>query len=101
MRHSPPTQIRSFWAKTSGWVHAIQVSLCQGAKYPVLSPRDDIVVIVDEAHRTQYKSLAENMRAGLPNASYLAFTGTPLLGRDRKPTSGLATMCRNTPFNSP
>lgn len=56
----------------------------KGAKYPVLSARDDIVVIVDEAHRTQYKSLAENMRAGLPNASYLAFTGTPLLGRDRK-----------------
>lgn len=56
----------------------------KGATYPVLSPRDDVVVIVDEAHRTQYKSLAENMRAGLPNASFLAFTGTPLLGRDRK-----------------
>ncbi len=56
----------------------------KGARYPVLSPRKDIVVIVDEAHRTQYKSLAENMRAGLPNASYLAFTGTPLLGRERK-----------------
>jgi type I restriction enzyme, R subunit len=41
-------------------------------------------VIVDEAHRTQYKTLAENMRAGLPNANYLAFTGTPLLGTDRK-----------------
>jgi type I restriction enzyme R subunit len=50
----------------------------------LLSDRDDIVVIVDEAHRTQYKGLAENMRAGLPNAQYLAFTGTPLLGRDRK-----------------
>jgi type I restriction enzyme R subunit len=56
----------------------------QGLRYPVLSDRPDIVVIVDEAHRTQYKSLAENMRAGLPNASYLAFTGTLLLGRDRK-----------------
>ena len=56
----------------------------KGATYPVLSPRNDIVVIVDEAHRTQYKSLAENMRTGLPNASYLAFTGTPLLGRDRQ-----------------
>lgn len=56
----------------------------QGRAYPVLSPRDDIIVIVDEAHRTQYKSLAENMRAGLPNAQYLAFTGTPLLGRERK-----------------
>ena len=41
-------------------------------------------MIVDEAHRTQYKDLAENMRAGLKNAQYLAFTGTPLLGRDRK-----------------
>lgn len=56
----------------------------QGKKYPVLSERDDIVVIVDEAHRTQYKTLAENMRAGLPNAQYIAFTGTPLLGRERK-----------------
>jgi len=56
----------------------------QGQKYPVLSERDDIIVIVDEAHRTQYKTLAENMRAGLPNAQYIAFTGTPLLGRERK-----------------
>ncbi|MDB4353969.1 HsdR family type I site-specific deoxyribonuclease, partial [Akkermansiaceae bacterium] len=56
----------------------------KGQKYPVLSERDDIIVIVDEAHRTQYKSLGENMRAGLPNAQFLAFTGTPLLGRDRK-----------------
>ena len=56
----------------------------KGKKYPRLSARDDIVVMVDEAHRTQYAGLAENMRAGLPNANYLAFTGTPLLGRDRK-----------------
>ncbi|KAB2313682.1 type I restriction endonuclease subunit R, partial [Betaproteobacteria bacterium SCN2] len=55
----------------------------KGKDYPLLSDRDDIIVIVDEAHRTQYKSLAENMRAGLPKAQYLAFTGTPLLGRDR------------------
>ena len=56
----------------------------KGKECPLLSERDDIVVIVDEAHRTQYKALAENMRHGLPNAQYLAFTGTPLLGRDRK-----------------
>ncbi|HMM99193.1 MAG TPA: type I restriction endonuclease subunit R [Anaerolineales bacterium] len=56
----------------------------KGKKYPILSKRDDIIVIVDEAHRTQYKSLAENMRAGLPHAQYLAFTATPLLGKDRK-----------------
>jgi type I restriction enzyme R subunit len=56
----------------------------KGRAYPLLSARDDIVVMVDEAHRTQYAGLAENMRAGLPNANYLAFTGTPLLGRERK-----------------
>ncbi|WP_295442104.1 type I restriction endonuclease subunit R [uncultured Thiodictyon sp.] len=56
----------------------------KGQRYPLLSDRDDIIVIVDEAHRTQYKALAENMRAGLPNAQYIAFTGTPLLGRGRK-----------------
>lgn len=56
----------------------------KGKDYPLLSERRDIVVIVDEAHRTQYKDLAENMRGGLKNAQYLAFTGTPLLGADRK-----------------
>jgi type I restriction enzyme, R subunit len=56
----------------------------KGKDYPLLSARDDIVVIVDEAHRTQYAGLAENMRAGLPKANFLAFTGTPLLGQERK-----------------
>lgn len=52
-------------------------------KYPILSTRNDIIVLVDEAHRTQYKDLAENMRTGLPNANFIAFTGTPLLGSKR------------------
>ena len=52
----------------------------KGKQYPVLSTRNDIIVIIDEAHRTQYKDLAANMRQGLPNAQYIAFTGTPLLG---------------------
>jgi len=56
----------------------------KGKEYPLLSDRNDIVVIVDEAHRTQYRTFAENMRNGLPKAQYLAFTGTPLLGRERK-----------------
>jgi type I restriction enzyme R subunit len=56
----------------------------KGQAYPLLTERRDVVVIVDEAHRTQYKDLAENMRAGLKRAQFLAFTGTPLLGRDRK-----------------
>ncbi len=55
----------------------------KGKAYPVLSTRDDIIVLVDEAHRTQYKDLAENMRAALPNANFIAFTGTPLLGAKR------------------
>jgi type I restriction enzyme R subunit len=56
----------------------------KGKEYPLLSDRRDIIVIVDEAHRTQYASLAENMRKGLPHAQYFAFTGTPLLGKERK-----------------
>lgn len=51
-----------------------------GKTFPVLSERSDIIVIIDEAHRTQYKTLAENLRHGLPNAKYIAFTGTPLFG---------------------
>ena len=50
-----------------------------GQRMPVLSERDDIIVITDEAHRTQYDTLAANMRLALPNASYLGFTGTPLI----------------------
>ena len=52
-------------------------------EYPVLSTRNDIIVMVDEAHRTQYADLAENMRRGLPNANFVAFTGTPLLGSQK------------------
>lgn len=52
----------------------------KGKEYPLLSERNDIIVFIDEAHRTQYKSLADNMRAGLPNAQFMAFTGTPLFG---------------------
>ncbi|WP_221410452.1 type I restriction endonuclease subunit R [Apibacter sp. HY039] len=52
----------------------------KGKQYPILSERNDIIVFIDEAHRTQYKDLAENMRAGLPNAQFMAFTGTPLFG---------------------
>ncbi|MDC9499217.1 MULTISPECIES: type I restriction endonuclease subunit R [unclassified Pseudoalteromonas] len=52
--------------------------------YPVLSERDDIIVITDEAHRSQYDSLAMNMRNAMPNASFMAFTGTPLLAGEAK-----------------
>ncbi|MEZ4499877.1 MAG: HsdR family type I site-specific deoxyribonuclease [Thermomicrobiales bacterium] len=55
-----------------------------GKPYPVLSERSDIIVMTDEAHRTQYAELAMNMRKALPNASFIAFTGTPLMGSDEK-----------------
>ncbi len=45
--------------------------------------RDDVIVITDEAHRTQYGTLALNMRNALPNASYIGFTGTPLFKDDQ------------------
>lgn len=51
----------------------------KGKTYPKLTDRNNWIVIVDEAHRTQYKGLAENMRIAMPNAQYIAFTGTPLL----------------------
>ena len=44
--------------------------------------RDDVIVISDEAHRSQYGLLALNMRNALPNARYIGFTGTPLFKDD-------------------
>ncbi len=56
----------------------------KGVKHPLLSDRDDIIVIADEAHRTQYDTLAQNMRDALPNASFIGFTGTPLMAGEEK-----------------
>jgi type I restriction enzyme R subunit len=55
-----------------------------GAAYPQLSNRRDIIVITDEAHRTQYDTLALNMRNALPNAAFLGFTGTPLMAGEER-----------------
>lgn len=62
------------------------IPLVKGADMPVLSERDDIIVITDEAHRSQYDTLAANMRAALPNASFLGFTGTPLIEGEEQET---------------
>ena len=56
----------------------------QGDTYPKLSDRQDIIVITDEAHRSQYDTLAMNMRTALPNAAFLGFTGTPLMAGEEK-----------------
>ena len=53
------------------------------AIHPTLSEAANIFVMVDEAHRTQYRSLAANMRQALPNACFLGFTGTPIDKKDR------------------
>lgn len=55
-----------------------------GEPYPTLSERDNIIVLTDEAHRSQYDVLALNMRNALPNAAFLAFTGTPLMATEER-----------------
>ena len=53
----------------------------KGDRYPLLSARRNIVVIADEAHRSQYDFIdgfARHMRDALPNASFIGFTGTPI-----------------------
>jgi type I restriction enzyme R subunit len=55
-----------------------------GTLHPVLSERDDIIVLTDEAHRSQYDTLAMNMRTALPNAKFVAFTGTPLIAGEER-----------------
>jgi type I restriction enzyme R subunit len=50
----------------------------------MLCDRHDVIVLTDEAHRSQYDTLALNMRAALPNALFLAFTGTPLIAGEER-----------------
>lgn len=56
----------------------------RGETYPKLSERHDIIVMTDEAHRTQYDTLALNMRNALPEAAFIGFTGTPLMAGEEK-----------------
>jgi type I restriction enzyme R subunit len=58
----------------------------RGEPMPVLSERSDIIVITDEAHRSQYDQLAANMRRALPNAAFIGFTGTPLIAGQEERT---------------
>ena len=56
----------------------------KGQTYPQLSDRNDIIVVVDEAHRSQYDTFALNMRNALPNAAFIGFTGTPLMAGEER-----------------
>ena len=49
-----------------------------------LTDRSDVIVLTDEAHRSQYDTLALNMHAALPKAMFLAFTGTPLIAGEER-----------------
>jgi type I restriction enzyme R subunit len=49
-----------------------------------LTDRADVIVLNDEAHRSQYDTLAVNMRAAMPKATFLAFTGTPLIAGEER-----------------
>nr|WP_204612839.1 type I restriction endonuclease subunit R [Defluviitalea raffinosedens] len=51
--------------------------------YPVLTTKSNVIVLSDEAHRSQYKDTASNMRTALPNATFIGFTGTPIDKRDK------------------
>ena len=50
----------------------------------MLCDRSDVIVLTDEAHRSQYDTLALNMRAALPKAMFVAFTGTPLIAGEER-----------------
>ncbi|MFH0731588.1 MAG: type I restriction endonuclease subunit R [Candidatus Omnitrophota bacterium] len=56
----------------------------KGKPHPVISNRPDIIVMTDEAHRTQYDTFALNMRNALPKAGFIGFTGTPLISGEEK-----------------
>ncbi len=77
-------QLRGLLSVASGGVvfTTIQKFLApQGEKMPTLTERRNVVVIADEAHRTQYDlidGLARHLRDALPNASFIGFTGTPI-----------------------
>jgi type I restriction enzyme R subunit len=82
--------LREALARSSGGVifTTIQKFLpeAKGDEYPLLSDRHNIVVIADEAHRSQYDfidGLARHMRNALPRASFIGFTATPLETGDK------------------
>jgi len=65
--------------------HRYVFTLIQKFRIPeFLCDRTDVVVITDEAHRSQYDTLALNMRTALPKALFTAFTGTPLIDGEER-----------------
>ncbi len=63
-----------------------KVSYKSGEEFEVLNEDDSILVLVDEAHRTQSGDLHANLLAGLPNCARIGFTGTPIIMGEKKRT---------------
>ncbi|MCW1311769.1 MAG: type I restriction endonuclease subunit R, partial [Candidatus Parvarchaeota archaeon] len=61
-----------------GMIHKYQEKKETETEFPVLNTSHNILIMIDEAHRTQYKLLGANLRKALPNAINIAFTGTPI-----------------------
>ncbi|HEY9151417.1 MAG TPA: HsdR family type I site-specific deoxyribonuclease, partial [Anaerolineales bacterium] len=61
-----------------GMIHKFQDDKWRTQTFPELNASSDILVMIDEAHRSQYKLLGANLQVGLPNAARIAFTGTPI-----------------------
>ncbi len=71
-------------------IHKFSIDPKKEQEYPLLTERDNIIVISDEAHRTQGGTFARNMRfSGIPNASYLGFTGTPIIKEELELTKNI------------
>ncbi|WP_163536358.1 type I restriction endonuclease subunit R [Gracilibacillus sp. YIM 98692] len=66
--------------------------------YPLLTESENVIVLVDESHRSQYSSLAMNMRIGLPNATYIGFTGTPIDKEDKSTVRTFGTYIDKYPI---
>lgn len=71
-------------------IHKFSIDPKKEKEYPLITDRSNIIVISDEAHRTQGGKFAQNMRfQGIPNASYLGFTGTPLIKEELEMTKNI------------
>ena len=60
-----------------------EAQLRYSKEFPVLTTKSNVIVLADEAHRSQYKDMAMNMRNALPNAAFIGFTGTPIDKEDK------------------
>lgn len=71
-------------------IHKFSIDPKTETEFPLITDRKNIIVISDEAHRTQAGTFARNMRYhAIPNASYLGFTGTPIIKEEEELTKNI------------